>query len=135
MDVTFSARLRAHRERQQISLAAISATTKIKPSLLDELERGNVSHWPEGIFRRAYLRSYATAIGLDPEATLREFRQLYPDPAEIAERERELATPPPSGVRGLVSVLASRASTGRRPTPSTTAERVPDRPESVGPAL
>jgi cytoskeletal protein RodZ len=74
--------LRQKREERQIALAAISGETKIKQSLLEGLERGDVSTWPTGIFRRAYVRAYARAIGLDPEAVLREFLELYPEPIE-----------------------------------------------------
>lgn len=82
MQQSFGARLRAQRERQEISLSVIAEQTKIRSSLLDGLERDDVSHWPGGIFRRSYVRTYAQAIGLDPDAVVREFRELYPDPME-----------------------------------------------------
>jgi hypothetical protein len=41
-----------------------------------------VSHWPSGIFRRAYIRAYAQFIGLDPDALLREFLEVHPDPGD-----------------------------------------------------
>ena len=72
MELSFGARLRAQREQQQVSLTAISAATKIKVGLLEGLEADEVSHWPNGLFRRSYVRDYARAIGLDPEATVRE---------------------------------------------------------------
>jgi transcriptional regulator with XRE-family HTH domain len=75
----FGERLRAHRERQGISLRSIADSTKIKHSLLEALERGNVSQWPQGLYRRAYLRDYATAIGLPPEPLLAEFLRLFPE--------------------------------------------------------
>lgn len=79
----FGARLRERREAQQIELSAIAEQTKIKRSLLEALERDDLSHWPSGIFRRAWLRSYAKAIGLDPDATVREFLEAHPDPEDI----------------------------------------------------
>ena len=82
---SFGARLRERREQQQISLGTIAEQTKIKLSLLEALERGDVSHWPSGIFRRAFIRAYAHAIGLEPDVVVREFLELYPDPAEIVE--------------------------------------------------
>ena len=84
MDSTFGTRLRLQREEQQISLAAISEQTKIKLSLLEGLERDDVSRWPTGIFRRSYFRAYARAIGLEPDRMLNEFQERYPDP-ETAE--------------------------------------------------
>ncbi|MEQ1869980.1 MAG: helix-turn-helix transcriptional regulator [Vicinamibacterales bacterium] len=82
MDESIGARLRAQRERRQVTLAAIADQTKIRLPLLEALERSDLSAWPEGIFRRSYLRTYAAAIGLDPEETLREFLALHPDPVE-----------------------------------------------------
>jgi transcriptional regulator with XRE-family HTH domain len=85
MSESFGARLRQRREQQQISLSTIAEQTKIKQSLLEALERGDVSHWPSGIFRRAFIRAYAHAIGLEPDVVVREFLEIYPDPAEVVE--------------------------------------------------
>jgi transcriptional regulator with XRE-family HTH domain len=78
----FGARLRQRRERQQITLTSIAEQTKINLSLLEGLERDDVSHWPAGIFRRAFIRAYAHAIDLEPDVVVREFLELYPDPIE-----------------------------------------------------
>jgi transcriptional regulator with XRE-family HTH domain len=75
-------RLRQERERRHISIDSIAAATKIKASLFEQLERGDTSRWPSGIFGRSYLRAYAHAIGLDPDATVREFLAVFPDPAD-----------------------------------------------------
>src|SRR4051812_17135382 len=83
MPDSFGARLRQQRERQAVELCAIAEQTKIKVSLLEALERDDVSQWPSGIFRRAFIRAYAHAIGLEPDAVLREFLDIYPDPAEV----------------------------------------------------
>src|SRR3982075_2643440 len=82
MAESFGARLRQRREREQITLTSIAEQTKISLSLLEGLERDDVSHWPAGIFRRAFIRAYAHAIGLEPDVVVREFLELYPDPIE-----------------------------------------------------
>ena len=82
MTESFGARLRQQRERQQIALTDIADRTKINRSLLDGLERDDLSNWPAGIFRRSFIRAYAQAIGLEPGSIVREFLELYPDPAE-----------------------------------------------------
>jgi transcriptional regulator with XRE-family HTH domain len=79
---SFGRRLRRERERRQIALSSISANTKISVTLLAALERDDVSRWPSGIFRRAFIRGYADAIGLDPEEVTREFLERFPDPAD-----------------------------------------------------
>ena len=76
-------RLRQERERRQISLESIAASTKVSVAIFKGLECGDVSRWPAGIFRRSFVRAYATAIGLDPDAILREFLELYPDRIEV----------------------------------------------------
>jgi Helix-turn-helix domain len=81
-ETSLSVRLRNERERRQIPLSSISANTKISSSLFEALERGDVSRWPSGIFRRSFIRAYASAIGLDPDAVAREFLEQFPDPLE-----------------------------------------------------
>jgi Helix-turn-helix domain len=83
MPESFGARLRQRRERQQIALTTIAEQTKISLSLLEALERDDVSHWPTGIFRRAFIRAYAHAIGLEPDVVVREFLEFHPDPIEV----------------------------------------------------
>ncbi len=80
---SFGARLRQRREEQGIALVPSADETKIKLSLLEGLERDDVTHWPLGIFRRAYVRAYAQAIGLSPNIVLREFLELYPESPEV----------------------------------------------------
>ena len=65
-----------------MDLRAIAAETKISESLLEALERDDVSRWPSGIFRRAFVRAYAKAIHLNPDEVVREFLARYPDPLE-----------------------------------------------------
>jgi transcriptional regulator with XRE-family HTH domain len=79
---SFGADLRRERERRQISLAAIAATTKINVALFEALERDDASKWPSGIFRRSFIRAYAQGIGLDPDAVARDFAERFPDPTE-----------------------------------------------------
>jgi transcriptional regulator with XRE-family HTH domain len=81
----FGARLRTQREARDIDLSWIAEETKIKRSLLEGLERDDVSRWPSGIFRRAYVRTYAHIIGLDPDVVLREFLEVHPDPVDVLE--------------------------------------------------
>ena len=99
---TFGSKLRLQREGQGVSLASIAESTKIKLSLLDGLERGDVSQWPRGLFRRAYLRDYAAAIGVPAEPLVAEFTRLYPEegppasPGDIAESVEPLRLSFPS---------------------------------------
>jgi cytoskeletal protein RodZ len=83
MPDSFGARLRHERERRQIELRSIAEGTKIGISLLEGLERDDVSRWPSGIFRKSFVRAYAEAIGVEADRVVREFVERYPDPLEV----------------------------------------------------
>jgi transcriptional regulator with XRE-family HTH domain len=91
----FGSRLRTQRERRGVTLESIVDSTKIKLSLLVALERGDTSQWPRGLYRRAYIRDYASAIGLPAEPLVAEFAQLFPeDGAPISEEAIAAAQEP-----------------------------------------
>jgi transcriptional regulator with XRE-family HTH domain len=87
---SFGRRLRDVRERKGIALEAVAESTKIKMSLLVGLERGDVSRWPNAIFRRAFVREYAAAIGLQPATVLEEFLKLFPEDGGAADAARQI---------------------------------------------
>jgi transcriptional regulator with XRE-family HTH domain len=78
----FGTELRRARERRGLTLEAIAEQTKVSAGHFAGLERADLSRWPSGIFRRAFVRSYAVAVGLDPEETVARFTRLFADPAE-----------------------------------------------------
>jgi cytoskeletal protein RodZ len=94
----FGGKLRQARERRGISLRQIAASTKISAAALDALERNDISKLPGGIFSRAFVRSYAIEVGLDPDETVREFLERFNQEAartaeavaaEVPQEERE----------------------------------------------
>ena len=130
MNGGFGERLRRRREEQQIDLAAIAELTKIKRSLLEALERDDISQWPSGIFRRAWVRTYAQAIGLDAETTVREFVEAHPEPEDVAPVEAVAELRPDPGLGGLRGIVgAAIGSLSRR---IRTAQAEP--PTEVAPA-
>jgi transcriptional regulator with XRE-family HTH domain len=70
-------RLKRQRERSGVSLKQISQSSKVPASLFAGLEAGDCSRWPAGLYARAYVRTYAEAIGLNPEETVEEFAAAY----------------------------------------------------------
>lgn len=76
--VDFGSRLRQARERRGVGLREIANETKISMAVLEALERNDVSKLPGGIFGRAFVRSYAAKIGLDPEETVEDFLREFP---------------------------------------------------------
>ena len=77
-DVDFGSRMRRAREARGISLRQIAETTKLSVRALEALERNDISLLPCGIFSRAFVRSYAVEVGMDPEQSVREFITQFP---------------------------------------------------------
>lgn len=89
--LTVGARLKHAREKKGISLRDIAARTRISVMSLEALERGDLSRLPGGIFTRAFVRTYAAEVGLDPERTIQDFIAQLPQEAAAGTRQ-------PSGV-------------------------------------
>src|SRR5437899_2594350 len=120
MSSGFGGALREARERRGVSLRQIANATKISVAALEALERNDISKLPGGIFSRAFVRSYAMEVGLDPEETVREFLDRFnrePPPsakaltAALPEQEREferqqMRTAKTAGLLLLIPVAA-----------------------------
>lgn len=91
--LAFCRRLKATRERSGVALRDIAESTKICPSHLVALERGDLRYWPKGFFRRAFFRGYVGMIGLPVEETVEEFVQLFPDDEILAAKSAARPTP------------------------------------------
>jgi cytoskeletal protein RodZ len=93
---SFGEWLHRERERRAVTLHSIADRTKIGPGLLASLERGDVSRWPGGIYRRAFVRAYAEAIGLDADLVLANFERLFPDRDALTSFDRVASASSPS---------------------------------------
>ena len=81
----FGPNLRRIRVQRGISIHEIVSHTNVSASLWDGLERNDFARWPTGIYARAYVRSYATIIGADPEPTVDDFCRWFPQGDRRAE--------------------------------------------------
>ena len=66
-----------------------------------------MSRWPSGIFRRSFIRAYASAIGLDAETTAREFLEKFPDPLDAAPAVVAAAAAAPGAAPVIVAAAPS----------------------------
>ncbi len=89
--------LRAAREHWGWTLPAIAAHLRIRLVYLEAIEQGRMGDLPGNAYAVGFLRTYAQALGLDPQEIARRFR------AEAAEanRETELNFPAPVPERGM----------------------------------
>ncbi len=76
---TVGAKLKQARERRDLSLRQIADSTKISLGVLQRLERDDITYLPAGVLGRGYIRSFATAVKLDPEGTVAEFVAQFPE--------------------------------------------------------
>jgi cytoskeletal protein RodZ len=74
----FGSNLRRIRLQRGITLARIARSTRIAEDRLEGLERNDFSGWPSGIYARAYVRQYASAIGVEGDQTVYEFCRNFP---------------------------------------------------------
>lgn len=125
----FVTRLRRHRQRCRVSLDEIAAETRVKRELLEALENNDLSQWPRGVYARAWIRAYATAVGLDPIDTVDAFCRLFPHGdrrAGVTIQEIASIIAAPSEYRDEFNHSEDR----RRPDPEVTA---PPRPAWYAP--
>jgi transcriptional regulator with XRE-family HTH domain len=105
--------LRRERERRGVTLSQISEQTKLSVAILEGLEADDLSRWPGGIFRRAYSRCYASAVGLDPDFVVRRVEEAHP----VSDDE---AVDVPAATAGAQPVPRGHAVAAGRPMPART---------------
>lgn len=91
------AALRAARERVDWPLQDAAATLRIKSAYLQALEEGHLNLLPGNAYVLGFLRTYARALGLDPEMVVAQFKA---EAATVTQRP-DLAFPAPVPERGL----------------------------------
>src|SRR4026208_2638372 len=95
----FGSPLRQARERAGIWAGQIANATKITVSAREALDRNDISRLPGGIFSRAFVRSYAAEIGVDPEDTVRDFLVQFPRESVTGAGSHALSAQPWRGRR------------------------------------
>jgi cytoskeleton protein RodZ len=89
--------LRAARERIGWSLQDIATALRIRVQYLEALEAGRINDLPGNAYALGYLRTYAVALGLDPNEVA---RRIKAEVAAVNEKTR-LAFPVPVPERGV----------------------------------
>lgn len=95
--VRIGAELRAAREALGWDLAAVAGMLRIRQPFLEALEDGRVGELPGTAYALGFLRTYAAALGLDPDEMSRRFRAG----SGTVGRRAELAFPAPVPQRGV----------------------------------
>lgn len=88
--------LKKARNERKLTLDDLQESTKIRKRYLEAIEEGDFKVLPGNFYTRAFIKSYAEAVGLDPEEVLRLYRNVIPDhtpePKPDTGRSRRRAT-------------------------------------------
>jgi hypothetical protein len=93
--------------RQHLDIADVEAKTKIRAKYLRALENEEFGMLPGPTFVKTFLRTYAEALGLDPQVLVEDYRTAYESREEVEQlqplgptavaRDRRRAPGPPRG--------------------------------------
>lgn len=98
--------LRSEREIRQLSLEELAQTTRIPLRSLQLLEEDRLDTLPGDVFVRGFVKSYAKAVGLGVDETLRRYEESSRPSKVPAAVAREAVGQPDRGRRfGLAIAL------------------------------
>lgn len=88
---SFGEKLKQEREKRNITLEQISATTKIGTRMLQALEEDKFNQLPGGIFNKGFVRAYSRCVGLDEDQTVADYLLASGEglATEVGPRENE----------------------------------------------
>lgn len=90
MEMDIGSRLKSAREQKSMSLEEVQQTTKIQKRYLTAIENNEFQVLPGKFYTRAFIREYASAVGLDPEQIMEEHKNELPsyEDEEIVQYSR-----------------------------------------------
>ena len=81
--------LRQERERQNLTIEDIEEGTSIRALYIEAIENGEYDKMPGTVYTKGFIKNYAKFLGLDPDATVKEFMG---DIAELSAEKEPPAT-------------------------------------------
>lgn len=113
--------LKETREKQGISINAVSAATKIGVKVLESIEAGDLSELPPKTFVRGFVQTYAMFLKIDVKQVMDMFQEevgttryapTFDKPAEGETPAPESATPKPAQKPSAVTPPLDKPGTG-----------------------
>ena len=102
----FGATFKKARESRGISLDQIAHGTRIRARFLAAIENEEFQVLPGGFFNRGFVRSFAEAVGLDPDQAVEDYERLssVPPPNDVLA---SATAGPPKSARNLYPVAVA----------------------------
>lgn len=91
--MTIGERLKEARLKKGLSLKEVEAELRIRKVYLEALENDNYSAMPAEAYTRAFLRTYAEYLGLDPVEIMKEYESIHGKPSGSEHSRKELSIP------------------------------------------
>ncbi len=110
--------LREARLQKGMSLDDVQEMTKIRKRYLEAIEAGDYKVLPGSFYVRAFIKTYAEAVGINPEELLEGHKQDVPKTEAEPTMEPVMAKPCLSGVRDSAEISA-QTSPSEALSPST----------------
>lgn len=109
--------LKEAREEKQLSLDDLQRITKIQKRYLAAIESGQFDTLPGLFYARAFVKTYAETVGLDPEQLFEQFKDELPNPQRDvttlpSRSERIKRTSPPTVRRKRSSIITAIVTIG-----------------------
>ena len=108
-----------HRARvdRGLQLSDIVKRTCLSPLIVERIDSGRFEELPAGLYARAYVRSFAAAVGLTPDAALAELSDRLPRVDEPIPALAEVRPSPPAPWIVLLTAWTCSTSAWLSPSP------------------
>jgi cytoskeletal protein RodZ len=87
MGVSIGDTLAAEREQAGLTIAQVSQQTRIRETIIRNIEHDDFSACGGDFYARGHIRSIARASGSDPEPLIREYDALYGAPTSVTAQD------------------------------------------------
>jgi hypothetical protein len=79
------------RLRSGVTLSQLAARTLLSPRVVQKIDEGRFAELPGGLYARSYVRTFASAVGLDPDEAVRGLAEHLPTEDDPFAMMRQIA--------------------------------------------
>jgi hypothetical protein len=102
--------LQRARVARSMDLSQVSAITALSPAIVRKIDDGRYEELPGGLYARSYIRAFAEAVGVSPDAALKEVETLLPGaPDPLPALREKSGQDPAERLRAFACRCAARA--------------------------